>query len=254
MAARFRKVDPRIWVDERFRLLSLEGKLLAFWMLTTSRLNRCGIILWSPGLASEETGIPRSRIDTVCHTVCDTLFWKFDPASNTLFLARWWRYNKPDNAKALQGFLADLHDLPACSLGSSLVLAAQDLTDDMREQYLAAVRKVDTVYHTVSPPETETETEKEKDTDSKEKRNSRFIEPTFQEVSEYCRERENHVDADRFIDHYTSNGWMVGKSKMKDWQAAVRTWEKNPHNHANGQPAKKTPAQLALERFGNDEN
>lgn len=56
---------------------------------------------------------------------------------------------------------------------------------------------------------------------------SRFIPPTVEEVSAYCIERGNSVNPQRFIDHYTSNGWMVGKNKMKDWQAAVRTWERN---------------------------
>lgn len=55
----------------------------------------------------------------------------------------------------------------------------------------------------------------------------RFIIPTIQEVSDYCRERGNSVDPQRFIDYYSANGWMVGKNKMKDWKAAVRTWEAN---------------------------
>ena len=40
-------------------------------------------------------------------------------------------------------------------------------------------------------------------------------------------DRGNSVDAEKFVDYYTSNGWMVGKNQMKDWEAAVRTWEKN---------------------------
>jgi len=54
-----------------------------------------------------------------------------------------------------------------------------------------------------------------------------FIPPTVQEVTAYCQERNNAVDPERFIDFYTSKGWMVGKNKMKDWKSAVRTWEKN---------------------------
>lgn len=54
----------------------------------------------------------------------------------------------------------------------------------------------------------------------------RFAPPTVDEVREYCLERGNHVDPQRFVDYYTSNGWMVGKNKMKDWKAAVRTWER----------------------------
>ena len=55
----------------------------------------------------------------------------------------------------------------------------------------------------------------------------RFTPPSLEEVQGYCKERNNHIDAQRFIDYYTSNGWMVGKNKMKDWKSAVRTWERN---------------------------
>lgn len=54
---------------------------------------------------------------------------------------------------------------------------------------------------------------------------SRFAPPTVDEVREYAASRESQVDADKFHDFYTSKGWMIGKNKMKDWRAAVRTWE-----------------------------
>ena len=54
----------------------------------------------------------------------------------------------------------------------------------------------------------------------------RFAPPTIEEVAAYCTERNNLVDAERFIDYYTSNGWMVGRNKMKDWKSAIRNWEK----------------------------
>ena len=54
----------------------------------------------------------------------------------------------------------------------------------------------------------------------------KFIPPTVTEVSSYCKERRNDVDAERFCDFYQSKNWYVGKNKMKDWRASVRTWEK----------------------------
>lgn len=54
-----------------------------------------------------------------------------------------------------------------------------------------------------------------------------FSPPTIEAVTAYCQERKNKVDPQKFIDHYTSNGWRVGKTPMKNWQAAVRTWEKS---------------------------
>lgn len=59
---------------------------------------------------------------------------------------------------------------------------------------------------------------------------SRFTPPTVDEVAAYCRERGNSVDPQRFVDYYTANGWRVGKNPMKDWKAAVRTWEKNGYS------------------------
>ena len=64
----------------------------------------------------------------------------------------------------------------------------------------------------------------------------RFIAPTAEEVAAYCRERNNNVDPQSFIDFYDSKGWMIGKNKMKDWKAAVRTWEKRDAE----KPKKKT--------------
>ena len=65
--------------------------------------------------------------------------------------------------------------------------------------------------------------------DIKEKVNKKkFRKPSLEEVTTYCHQRSNHVDPKLWLDHYTANGWMVGKNLMKDWKASVRTWERNP--------------------------
>lgn len=53
-----------------------------------------------------------------------------------------------------------------------------------------------------------------------------FTKPTIEEIKEYCLERNNGINAEAFYDFYESKGWYVGKNKMKDWKACVRTWEK----------------------------
>lgn len=77
----------------------------------------------------------------------------------------------------------------------------------------------------------EIEIEKEIDIDIKEKIDKKekltlFHPPSIEEVTSYCKERSNRVDPQQFIDFYTTKGWMVGKNKMKDWKACVRTWER----------------------------
>ena len=58
------------------------------------------------------------------------------------------------------------------------------------------------------------------------KKSTRFTKPTVEEVRAYCRERNNNIDPETFIDFYESKGWMIGKQHMKDWKAAIRTWER----------------------------
>lgn len=57
-----------------------------------------------------------------------------------------------------------------------------------------------------------------------------FTPPTLEDVTAYCRERGNKVDPQKWLDHYTANGFMVGRTKMRDWKAAVRTWERNGYD------------------------
>jgi len=65
----------------------------------------------------------------------------------------------------------------------------------------------------------------------------RFRKPTLEEISSYCMERKNGIDPQRFYDYQEARGWMIGKAKMKDWRAAVRTWERNnPKPQAESQP------------------
>jgi|TARA_R100000544_G_C2225321_1_gene60292 hypothetical protein len=60
--------------------------------------------------------------------------------------------------------------------------------------------------------------------------NKYFKKPSILEVKNYCNERQNQIDEESFINFYDSKGWMVGKNKMKDWKAAIRTWEMRKNN------------------------
>jgi len=77
------------------------------------------------------------------------------------------------------------------------------------------------------------------------KNNNIFIPPTLEEVTSYCKERKNSVDPQRFIDFYESKGWMIGKNKMKDWKAAVRTWERRNNNTSKQDKPTQRPQNAA---------
>lgn len=76
------------------------------------------------------------------------------------------------------------------------------------------------------------------DKNSKEKKSieeKNIIPPTVEMVKKYCEERGNSVDPESFVSFYESKGWMIGKNKMKDWQSAVRTWEKSEKREVSPQ-------------------
>lgn len=100
------------------------------------------------------------------------------------------------------------------------------------------------MYRAVVPDEAVPPTRKKKESEPSKEKKVRFSAPTIEEVREYCRERGNKVDAQRFFDFYTANGWCQGRGKpIRDWRAAVRTWERedtyNHNNYSNGQRTDK---------------
>jgi hypothetical protein len=73
-----------------------------------------------------------------------------------------------------------------------------------------------------------TYTDTDTDTDIKHRgKKKRFSPPSVDEIKLYCKERKNNINPENFKDFYESKGWMIGKNKMKNWKAAIRTWEKN---------------------------
>ncbi|STZ28386.1 DUF6291 domain-containing protein [Myroides odoratus] len=101
------------------------------------------------------------------------------------------------------------------------------------------------------------ELEAEESFQKKVARKTRFSKPTVEEIHEYCFERNNGIDAQRFFDHYESNGWMVGKTKMKDWKAAVRTWERNSNNknqNQNGQQQERFVGRQSIDTIQHNAN
>lgn len=75
------------------------------------------------------------------------------------------------------------------------------------------------------PNENENVNDNDNENVKEKKRATKFVKPTLEEIRAYCQERNNGVDPERFFDFYESKGWKVGNQGMKDWKAAVRTWE-----------------------------
>ena len=115
-----------------------------------------------------------------------------------------------------------------------------DTSTDRVRRHREKVKRSKTV--TETPPDTDTDTE-QKQTKDKAKA-KRFVTPTLQEAIEYFREKADpfpEKQAERFMNFYESKGWMVGRSKMKDWKAAVRNWiSRNNDQAISGKPQQQT--------------
>lgn len=134
-------------------------------------------------------------------------------------------------------------------IGQSSTEAERKRAARLQNKALSAPRTNGGHLSDIRPPEIEIELEKEikieKEIDSSAStttKRKRFEKPTLSEIKEYCIERNNNVDAQHFYDYYESNGWKVGKNSMKNWQAAVRTWERSEYRKPNSKKNSKEDA------------
>lgn len=122
-----------------------------------------------------------------------------------------------------------------------------------QQQRMLSGQKVDKC-----PPKIEIELKKEIDIEKENIKRKVFKKPTIDEIQQYCNERNNGINAEAFYDFYESKNWYVGKNKMQDWKACVRTWERrNPKAVAKSEPEwlnKEQHQELATEEEQNEIN
>ena len=137
-------------------------------------------------------------------------------------------YLLPETVKAIGSEAASTRRSRECRKRQQALqsngIALQGNTDATEMQHEATICNTDKEIEKDIEIDTDKEIEKERED---KKASSRFIPPTLEEVSAFIAENNYRVNAEKFIDYYNANGWMVGKTKMKDWKAAVRNWHRN---------------------------
>lgn len=207
MAAKFRKIDPRIWHDEKFKLLSAEDKLVALNCLTSPQVNRAGIFFHSIAMASDSLGMKQEGYRKGIGRVCEALKWEFERVSGVLYLPTWWKYNGKCGPKTMSGNLEDLHDLPQTLLLQHFFNNRRYLTDS---EYDCFRRVSDT--HGIrigdSPQEKEQEQEQEKEKEQ-----------------DLCAESEIPTSApnpSKEVDSFKCSGnpkeWLLLEDKLEEWR------------------------------------
>ena len=218
----YRNIHMSFWTDSKIiDDFSPEEKYLYLYLMTNPHTNLAGCYEISIKQAIYETGYASEKIMKLIdqlervHNII-----RYSKDTKEILLLNWSKYNWTSSEKFRKPLAEEL----------------KSIKDDDFKRYLVDIfngeENVDTV-----PVKGDTVSEK-KDTVSETpkpvlKPQPLFKPPTLEEVEAYCTERNNKINAQQFIDFYSSKGWMVGKNKMKDWKACVRTWEQR--NNDSGQ-------------------
>ena len=223
-----RVVSTEFWTDEKvINDFTPEDKYFFLYLLTNPHSSLLGVYKLVPKQAAFEMGY---SVDAV-----NALLERFDKKYRRI------KYNNDTCEVAIRNYLKhgivtggkpirdrleqDAQAVKDKSLLAFIADANEDNANDTVQQFLATLPPAPPTYgdgngngngesyHDSSTTRTTTRT------------TTRFTPPSLTEVQAYCTERNNKIDAQRFIDFYESKGWLIGKNKMKDWRAAIRNWE-----------------------------
>lgn len=210
---------------------SPEDKYFMLYCLTNPHSNIIGCYEISMKQMAAELGYSVDSVMSLIkrfkehHGVID-----YDGDTKELYVKNWHKYNWTESPKLNPSIVAAL-DTVKTHRFKQRIAELYNARDTVSIPYEYGMDTTDTVTDTVSDVSFKKKEEKPK--------RKIFVPPTVEEVAAYCRERGNTVDPETFVDFYAGKDWMVGKNKMVDWKATIRTWErrqKNEQKAKNGTP------------------
>ena len=255
--ATYSKIQRSFWETDEARDMTPEEKYFWLYLQTNANVNTLGCYHFRMRKAQDETGYNRETIEKLLQRMVETGRIVYNRITGEVFLLGWDKVYWTRDTTVKRSIQRDLKEVT----DPGLKKAMEDLIEQsgiFKEKDGKRQKQTEKDNPDNFSEEEEEEEEEEEKKSLKEKRSKRiFTPPTLQEVEAYCRERRNRVDPSRFVDFYEAKGWMVGKNRMKDWKAAVRTWERQDAETAGqkGAPAQGAAAgnndlSRRLERLG----
>lgn len=230
--AHYRKIDVRIWNDKKFMSLSDDGKFVFLMILTHPNLTPLGAMRGSVDGLAHEIGWTTKRYGIGFAELLRQGMVVADEKACFVALPNFIKYNPPDNANVVKSWKKWVEFLPECPLQYEILRRAESVVAGLGDSFKNALGNGlcnGIAYPSAYPmPNREGEGEqeqKETKTVASPPVRPKFTPPTPQEVTEYAKSIEFNLDGHVFCDYYISKGWVVGKSKMQDWKASVRTWK-----------------------------
>lgn len=231
----YTKIDELMWKDSKLKSISTESKLLFIYLLSCQHRNVLGLYNLPKYYVQGDLGYPLETVTKGLVELFENGFVTYDECSETVLINNFLKYNPLENPNQVKGAVKVLPTIPKTPLFNILV----NILNDSDNKYLSDLRTGIEQYAksngfervTLTVPK-QVEVKEEVKVKEKVKNKGRFTPPTLEEVKSYCEERKNNVDAQKWIDFYEAKGWMIGKNKMTNWKAAVRTWEKETNKQA----------------------
>lgn len=224
----YRNVQLSFWTDNKVEDdFTPEDKYFYIYLLTNPQTNICGCYEVSFNQMTRQTGYNKETILRLIERFENThKVIKYNKETKEILLINWYKYNWSKSEKTLVG----VENVAKHIKSDEFRKYVFDIIDCIRNDtpimgHICPMQA--SVSDTVSDTDSVSVSDSITDIDKKDKpKRKKFTIPTVEEVEDYCFERNNRVDAEMFVDFYSSKGWMIGKNPMKDWKAAVRTWER----------------------------
>lgn len=233
-----RIVDTGFWTDDKVGdSFSPEDKYFFLYLLTNPHTTQLGIYQVTKKLMAFETGYSVEAITVLLDRFSNKYgIIKYSEKTKEIAIKNYLRHSIVKGGKPVEDLL--VKEISAVKDRNLLWFVYSNLIEF--DNLNASVKNILSLMNDIDNDNDNDDSLHESLCESlheSSKQSKRFTPPTVDQVAEYCKERRNGIDAQRFVDHYTSNGWMVGRTKMKDWKAAVRTWEGK--QYGNGRPTYK---------------
>lgn len=221
----YRSIQMSFWTDPKvIDAFTPEDKYFYLYLMTNPHTNLCGCYEISERQIENETGytkkVIQKQLDRMCkiHKVVD-----YCKETKEVLITNWHKYNWTVSDKFRKPLEKEIRNVKSAEFKAYLMDLFNGM-DTVSIPYLygmdTTVTDTVTVYKDIFNKSINNTLN-----NKKEKPIKNIIPPTVEMVKQYCEERQNGIDAERFCNFYQSKDWRIGKDKMKDWQAAVRTWE-----------------------------
>jgi len=235
-----RIVDTGFWSDEKVMNFSPEDKYFWLFLLTNEYTTQLGIYYLPIKKAAFDLGYSVETVETLIERFeIEYDLIRFSETTNEVAIKNYLLYSVVKGGKPVYDcLLKDQMQVRDKSLLAYVYnnLKRKDIDNDTVKSYIESLSK------DINDNDNDNDNERIVDESltnreyKKPKPEKNIIPPTLEMVKAYCEERNNGIDAETFIDFYESKGWLIGKNRMKDWQSAIRTWEKGRKNQGNHEP------------------